>query len=575
MKKLYLINNNQSLNSKDKNCLLNIKKNDKNNLNNINDENKYKLDFSYNKNVENNNDIVNNKHIINSCNEYDNLSKDNNNNNSCNNKFSNFEFVKEKDVINKYNEMFENSDNYFNMHNNIIISNKPISQLSSFNKENTLKNKFEDLQNDNKNIFILKRNLASLSPTTIPENNTSEIKTNFSKFKNINYYNNFKIKDKISNINLNNINNLDISQINSYTNNLMNVKDKHKNKLNINNLISKTNFLHKNNINKNHYNICVKNINKIKDINAQDPKQKSIKRKKQDIVNIIIKDNNIKNADNLKLNKNNNNEFIIKNLENKINTFNMRDWIPDIVDKELIKQEKRLISAENNINKLESLSKLISEKLNRHENDLLINNIDVTRVKKEINKILSNKHRDNIKHGNYQWYVNLRKPSKEKFVYPNKIYVNKGIDKWGVINDVPIKETEFIRRPKTSLLKTKSNNIRQSNVLNLHNNILKENAINKLEYKYDYETSNCNNVKKLIETYNKNKYFNEANKLENIISLDNILSKSKIISLNGNNLKNVESKVYDKDKYLLYLKYQKEEYIMPDLKNVEETILKG
>ena len=198
-------------------------------------------------------------------------------------------------------------------------------------------------------------------------------------------------------------------------------------------------------------------------------------------------------------------EIFLKNLKDNINidnTFDRRDWIPEKLKTKLNTQRLNLNSANKFNQDCNNMANRISERINRDPNQLLINNIDYTRVKKEITSIIDQNYRQEEKFGNFLWYVKLRKSENIKNNYSNKVYVNKGLDKslWGVINDTKVKDIELLRRPQTGSIRT--------------------NHINNHPHLSYY-------VKNIINEY-KNEYFNVENKENQIINLE----KQKLLKIN-------------------------------------------
>jgi len=129
---------------------------------------------------------------------------------------------------------------------------------------------------------------------------------------------------------------------------------------------------------------------------------------------------------------------------------------------------RRFQIQENNLNfqqkdRVESarLSKRISSAIKRKEDTLLMNKIDVYRMKKQMTDIIDKKIRGNEKYGEFTWYVNLRKP--KNFKKPKLTYINKGTEHkpiWEVVNDHPDKFIEIIQKPNSENFKELKNFIK-------------------------------------------------------------------------------------------------------------------
>ena len=118
------------------------------------------------------------------------------------------------------------------------------------------------------------------------------------------------------------------------------------------------------------------------------------------------------------------------------------------IKRKYFSQEKRLKFNETAKLKEEKFLKYIAKKCKKDENELLINNIEDFRLKKQIqeyvenNKILSEKFGDNY------WLFSLRRSEKNDFVRLN--YMNVGNNKreiWKRYIDYPDKDIELINDP--------------------------------------------------------------------------------------------------------------------------------
>lgn len=85
-------------------------------------------------------------------------------------------------------------------------------------------------------------------------------------------------------------------------------------------------------------------------------------------------------------------------------------------------QNKQISLMKSNIKSTKNLSKYLSKKLRKNENDLLINNLDLYRYKKEILSGINKERNKEEKFGKFQWKMNLRKSP--NFIGENKLYIN-------------------------------------------------------------------------------------------------------------------------------------------------------
>ena len=210
------------------------------------------------------------------------------------------------------------------------------------------------------------------------------------------------------------------------------------------------------------------------------------------------------------------------NENKKANTFNKKkyanpslslDNIPKEIKKCLFLQNKKLnlqkLSEKQNIR----ISRYLSKKLKKPQNNLLLNKIDSFRFKKEvINEIENNKPpEEQYGNGNFKWNISLRRP--DHFQGVRKSYINlKGE------NYIPFWSLVIERNPKQKELSIKPN-------------ILNENDINQLKRQ------------------NKNIIFGKRNQyFKTVENLDNL-------NIEGKNLYNVEYKreiIDSKNKKILH-----------------------
>ena len=138
------------------------------------------------------------------------------------------------------------------------------------------------------------------------------------------------------------------------------------------------------------------------------------------------------------------------------------------IKKKYFSQEKRLKFNETAKINEEKFLKFIAKKCKKDENELLINNIEDFRLKKQIqeyvenNKILSEKFGDNY------WLFSLRRSDKNDFLRLN--YINVGNNKreiWKRFLDYPDKDIELINDPYN---KTKNKITNMTNFSNRYKN---------------------------------------------------------------------------------------------------------
>lgn len=156
---------------------------------------------------------------------------------------------------------------------------------------------------------------------------------------------------------------------------------------------------------------------------------------------------NFESVDKLKLDRMYNDfEKTQKQNEENVNDFMIN--LPNKVKNLLKIQENSLKISIQEENKNAKLSKFISSKINRNEENLLFNKTNVTRIKKEYNDHLDNKIPLNGRYGNNGWLVSLRRP--ENFSGSRTSYVNLGSNmnpQWANIRENIPKKIETIRKP--------------------------------------------------------------------------------------------------------------------------------
>ena len=111
-------------------------------------------------------------------------------------------------------------------------------------------------------------------------------------------------------------------------------------------------------------------------------------------------------------------------------------------------------------------------KCKKRESDLLVNNIQNYRMKKQIKEYIENNKQLSEKLGNNYWLFNLRRSPKNDFVRFNYYNVgNKEREIWKKYNDYPDKDIELINVPYNQ---NKKNNIRFNTEINKNKNKAKE-----------------------------------------------------------------------------------------------------
>ena len=110
--------------------------------------------------------------------------------------------------------------------------------------------------------------------------------------------------------------------------------------------------------------------------------------------------------------------------------------LPLNLSRSLTEQTKNLNIRINSEKKSSNLSKFISKKVNKKEKDLLMNRIDVYKLKKEIYNDIENSKPINERYGQYKWVMSLRRP--EHFKGERESYINIGNDNnpfWALVKE--------------------------------------------------------------------------------------------------------------------------------------------
>ncbi len=98
------------------------------------------------------------------------------------------------------------------------------------------------------------------------------------------------------------------------------------------------------------------------------------------------------------------------------------EYIPLNISQSLNEQTRNLNIKNNSEKKNSKLGKYLSKKLNKKEKDLLMNRIDVFKLKKEIYNDIENSKPIEQKYGKHRWLISLRRP--DNFVGTRDSYIN-------------------------------------------------------------------------------------------------------------------------------------------------------
>ena len=183
-----------------------------------------------------------------------------------------------------------------------------------------------------------------------------------------------------------------------------------------------------------------------------------------------------RSINNLNKSKSNNN---LNNSEENSNSNINNNVYPYDLCRSLNYQNKQMAYRKKNVKKVMSLSKFISKKINKQEDDLLINKVDLFKYKKEILSGLSQEKPREEKFGKFQWNMDLRRPIDFKGF--RQLYVNVNSERnpfWGVIVERCPEEKETAVRPGYNL--NQKEFIKFVNNKNIQNNKNK-NCVNTIE----------------------------------------------------------------------------------------------
>ena len=385
-----------------------------------------------------------------------------------------FKFIKneDKDIISCIKEYFEEPSIFLKKNNQIGIGK------SSIRQRNILINNIILSKNPNKNSNTFLKSLKGI-------NNNMETGINLSTIPNLSLnQKTCNSKEEIP-IPINNLNTITLSkEINN---------EEANSKLNKNNCLfdskkENNNFL--NNENNKEYpynlkNIPIFNIEKTSNIYSITEESNNGKNKgKRFSIHLLRKKNENEKKNKENLNKKNiikiqypitnykrplsvNIHYQYKSKNEIINSFLLgkkreeeskskgtNNFIPNEVEenikREYLNQEKNI--KENVIHSYrdKNISNYLSKKCNKKEAELLYNNIENYRIKKQLLENLENNKILSEKLGDKYWYVNLRRPIFLK--EPRSLYLNIGKNEkniWEPIVEFPMKNVEIIKKTET------------------------------------------------------------------------------------------------------------------------------
>ena len=136
--------------------------------------------------------------------------------------------------------------------------------------------------------------------------------------------------------------------------------------------------------------------------------------------------------------------------------------VTDDIKEDFEYQEKilKLQNRDKILNKI--ISKKLSKSCQRDEKDLLYNNIEEYRLKKQMIDVLDNEKPISEKYGNNYWMFNLRRPIHLDNIRINYINIgNSTREIWKPMVEFPYKPIEIIQNPKSLILNKFSHIIKQ------------------------------------------------------------------------------------------------------------------
>lgn len=139
---------------------------------------------------------------------------------------------------------------------------------------------------------------------------------------------------------------------------------------------------------------------------------------------------------------------IKENNKEKLNDFMKK--LPSELKNELKKQELNLKLKNYEENHFQKLSEYLAKKLNKSQDELLINRIDEHRLRKEFGDFMDQKVLNENKSGRNNWVISLRKSKNTQFV--KNSYLNLGSKynpMWANVRDQVNKSVDIIRKPNS------------------------------------------------------------------------------------------------------------------------------
>ena len=142
------------------------------------------------------------------------------------------------------------------------------------------------------------------------------------------------------------------------------------------------------------------------------------------------------------------------------------ELIPSTVKNEIkedYESQEKILKLQNRDKKLNKItSKKLSKSCQRDEKDLLFNNIEEYRLKKQMIDFLDNEKPISEKYGNNYWMFNLRRPKNLDNIRVNYINIgNSEREIWKPMVEFPYKPIEIIQNPKSLILNKFSHIINQ------------------------------------------------------------------------------------------------------------------
>ena len=107
--------------------------------------------------------------------------------------------------------------------------------------------------------------------------------------------------------------------------------------------------------------------------------------------------------------------------------------IPRNIKLQLDYQDNNLKLKANALNKNKIMSRYLSKKINKKEDELLMNRIDVFRMKKQIFYDIENSRPIDEKYGKYKWNISLRRPDNFKGVRNAYVNIRNDTDPFWVV----------------------------------------------------------------------------------------------------------------------------------------------